>query len=222
MQLKLTCWMFKLGKRRLTCDDRGVTLPEVLVAVTILAIIIVPLGDALIGYVRNTDATTRRVSESHDIQVATAFFADDVRNLGVRDWTTPALPLQQSVNAFQCTGTGTHVVTLAGSSPETATRIVSATYVVRTVGGETQLVRMSCYRPVGSNGVVGAEIADAGGSGTVVVHNLVAAPTLGCVPILCTGVGPAVPQTVTLTLSVKHPQNSVATPVTLTGVRRQT
>ena len=146
--MRLTCWMVKLRKRRLTCDDRGVTLPEVLVAVTILAIIIVPLGDALIGYVRNTDATTRRVSESHDIQVATAFFADDVRNLGVRDWTTPALPLQQSVNAFQCTGTGTHVVTLAGSSPETATRIVSATYVVRTVGGETQLVRMSCYRPV--------------------------------------------------------------------------
>jgi len=145
-----------------------------------------------------------------------------VRNLGVRDWTTPALPLLQSVNAFQCTGTGTHVVTLAGSSPETATRIVSATYVVRTVGGETQLVRLSCYRPVGSSGVVGAEVADAGGSGTVVVHNLVAAPTLGCVPILCTGVGPAVPQTVTLTLSVKHPQNSVATPVKLTGVRRQT
>jgi prepilin-type N-terminal cleavage/methylation domain-containing protein len=237
MQLKLKCWMFKLGKRRLncsmvklrkrrlTCDDRGVTLPEVLVAVTILAIIIVPLGDALIGYVRNTDATTRRMSESHDIQVATAFFADDVRNLGVRDWTTPALPLQQSVNAFQCSGTGTHVVTLAGSSPETATgmpRIVSATYVVRTVSGELQLVRLSCHRPVDSTGTPGAEVSDAGGSGTVVVHNLVAAPTLGCVPILCTGVGPAVPQTVTLTLSVKHPQNSVATPVTLTGVRRQT
>jgi hypothetical protein len=123
------------------------------------------------------------------------------------------------------------VVTLAGSSPETATRIVSATYVVRTVSGETQLVRLSCYRPVDSSGVVGPEVADSGGGfpcvgpdrcGTVVVHNLVAAPTLRCVPILCTGVGPAVPQTVTLTLSVKHPQNSVATPVTLTGVRRQT
>jgi prepilin-type N-terminal cleavage/methylation domain-containing protein len=218
--------MVKLRKRRLTCDDRGVTLPEVLVAVTILAIIIVPLGDALIGYVRNTDATTRRMSESHDIQVATAFFADDVRNIGVRTWTTTALPLQQSVNVFQCSGTGTHVVTLAGSSPETATgmpRIVSATYVVRTVGSELQLVRLSCHRPVGPTGTPGAEVADAGGSGTVVVHNLVAAPGAPvCVPSPCTGAGTAVPRQVTITMSVRHPQNSVATPVTLTGVRRQT
>lgn len=224
MQLK--CRMFKLRKRRLECDDRGLTLPEVLVAVTILAIIIIPLGDALIGYVRNTDATTRRMSESHDIQVATAFFADDVRNLGVRDWTMPTLPLQQSVNAFQCSGTGTHVITLAGSSPETATgmpRIVAATYVVRTVSGELQLVRLSCHRAVNSSGVPDAEVSDAGGSGVVVVHNLASAPDPPvCVPSLCTGVGAAVPQTVTLTMTVRHPQNSVTSLVTLTGVRRQT
>ena len=51
-------------------DDRGVTLTELLVAIAILAIIIVPLSHALIGFVRNTDPTTRRMSESHDIQVA--------------------------------------------------------------------------------------------------------------------------------------------------------
>src|SRR5437773_2680150 len=97
-------------------DERGVTLPEVLVAVAILAIIIIPLGDAMIGFVSNTDATTRRMIESHDVQIATAYFAQDIQNLGVRDWSSPSptLALRQSINnsSYPC-GTGTSVIRLA-------------------------------------------------------------------------------------------------------------
>jgi prepilin-type N-terminal cleavage/methylation domain-containing protein len=195
-------------------DDRGVTLTEVLVAVTILAIIIVPLADALIGFVRNTDATTRRMNESHDIQLASAYFARDIQNLGVRDWSSPTLALKQSVNngSYPCTATGTSVVSLAYDDPTTFSglpTVIRVTYLIRDVNGEHQLRRLQCR---GSSTVE---------SDLVVVHNLVTA-AYGCVPINCLGAGPAVPQQVTLTLTIKDPATPSATTVVLTGQRGQT
>ena len=196
-------------------DDRGVTLPEVLVAVTILAIIIVPLGDALIGFVRNTDATTRRMNESHDIQIASTYFARDIQNLGVRDWTSPTLALLQSINnaSLPCTGSGTAVVRLAWDDPTTisgAPTVIRVSYLVRDTGGEHQLRRLLCR---GSSTVE---------SDVVVVHNLVGSPGPPvCVPSPCTGAGLSVPQRVSLTVSVKDPANPSATIVTLTGQRGQ-
>jgi prepilin-type N-terminal cleavage/methylation domain-containing protein len=197
-------------------DDRGVTLPEVLVAITILAIIIVPLGDALIGFVRNTDATTRRMNESHDIQLASTYFARDVQNLGVRQWSPPTLALQQSIKTdgttFSCSGPGTTVVSLAWDDPTTVSGrpdVIAVTYLVRDANGEHQLRRLQC-----------------GGTATpsdvVVVHNLVDTPLPPvCVPSLCTGAGPALPQRVTLTLTIKDPASPTATTVKLTGQRGQ-
>jgi prepilin-type N-terminal cleavage/methylation domain-containing protein len=196
-------------------DDRGVTLPEVLVAVTILAIIIIPLSDALIGYVRNTDATTRRMNESHDIQLATTYFSRDVQNLGIRDWTSPTLPLLRSINntSYPCTGSGTAVISLAGDDPASVSgtpTVIRVTYLVRVVGAERQLRRLLCR---GSSTVE---------SDIVVVHNLVGTPAAPvCAPSPCTGAGAAVPQRVTLTVSIKHPASPTATTVTLTGQRRQ-
>ena len=91
---------------QLRSDDRGLTLPELLVALAILAIIIIPLSDALIGFVRNTDATTRRMNESHDIQLASTYFARDIQKLGVRDWSSPTLALLRSIDntSYPCTG----------------------------------------------------------------------------------------------------------------------
>jgi prepilin-type N-terminal cleavage/methylation domain-containing protein len=199
---------------QLTRDDRGLTLIEVLVAVTILSIIIVPLSDAMIGFVRNTDATTRRMIETHDLQIATAYFAQDIQSLGVRDWSSPTFALQQSIDnpSYPCTGAGTSVISLAWddlasvSAPPTVVRV---SYVVRDVGGEHQLRRLLCR----GSATVESDI--------VVVHNLVGSPARACTsPTTCTSA--SVPQRVTLTVTVKHPANTTSITLTLTGQRRQT
>jgi len=199
---------------RLRRDDRGVTLPEVLVAITILAIIIVPLADALIGFVRNTDDTTRRMNESHDIQLASTYFARDIQNLGVRDWSSspPTLTLLQSIgDAYRCPGSGTAVFSLAYDDPTAvsgAPTVVRVTYLVRDVNGEHQLRRIQCR----TSSTAYADI--------VVAHNLVGTPTVDC-GVPCTGSGPAVPRRVTLALSIKDPASPTEIPVVLTGYRGQ-
>ena len=196
-------------------DDRGVTLTEVLVAVTILTIIIVPLADALIGFVRNTDATTRRMNESHDMQLASTYFARDVQNLGVRDWSSPTLTLRQSINSasYSCVGPGTSVVSLAWDDPSSVAgppTVIRVTYLVRDVGGEHQFRRLLCR---------GSATVE---SDVVVVHNLVGTPDPPvCMPSPCTGAGAAVPQRVTLTVTIRDPANSTPTTVMLTGQRGQ-
>jgi prepilin-type N-terminal cleavage/methylation domain-containing protein len=199
---------------RLRRDDRGVTLPEVLIAITILAIIIVPLADALIGFVRNTDDTTRRMNESHDIQLASTYFARDIQNLGVRDWSSspPTLTLLQSIgNAYQCPGSGTAVFSLAYDDPTAlsgAPTVIRVTYLVRDVNGEHQLRRIQCR----TSSTVDADI--------VVAHNLVGTPTVDC-GVPCDGSGPAVPRRVTLALNIQAPANPTVIPVVLTGYRGQ-
>jgi prepilin-type N-terminal cleavage/methylation domain-containing protein len=199
---------------RLRHDERGVTLPEVLVAISVLAIIIIPLGDAMIGFVRNTDATTRRMIESHDMQIATAYFAQDIQNLGLRDWSSPTLALQQSIDnpRYPC-GTGTSVIGLAWDDPTTVSGIppnIRVMYQVRDVGGEHQLRRLQCR----NSATVESDV--------VVVHNLVGNPDPPvCVsPTVCSD--PSVPQRVTLTVTIKHPANATDISLTLTGQRRQT
>jgi prepilin-type N-terminal cleavage/methylation domain-containing protein len=205
----------------LRSDDRGVTLPEMLVALTILAIIIIPLSDALIGFVRNTDATTRRMNESHDIQLASTYFARDVQKLGVRDWSSPTLALLRSIDnsSYPCTGSGTSVLTLAWDDPTSvsgAPTVIRVTYLVRDVGGEHQLRRLLCR---------GSATVE---SDLVVVHNLVGTPaaplcaTATGTPMSCAGTGVSVPQRVTLTVSIKDPA-SLGTPTSLalTGQRGQ-
>jgi prepilin-type N-terminal cleavage/methylation domain-containing protein len=201
---------------RLRRDDRGVTLPEVLIAITILAIIIVPLADALIAFVRNTDDTTRRMNESHDIQLASAYFARDIQNLGVRDWRSspPTLALLQSIGntSYPC-GTGTSVISLAYDDPNSVSGTpvdIRVNYVVRDVNGEHQLRRLLCR----GSSTVQFDI--------VVVHNLssTTAPTVDCGGF-CFGSGPAVPQRVKLTLDIRDPANPTATQVVLAGQRGQ-
>jgi prepilin-type N-terminal cleavage/methylation domain-containing protein len=196
-------------------DDRGLTLIEVLMAMVILAIIVVPLSDALIGFVRNTDDTTRRMNVSHDIQLASTYFGRDVQKLGVRDWSSPTLALQQSVNnpTYACTGPGTAVLSLAWDDPTTvsaAPTVIRVTYLVRDVGAEHQLRRLLCR----GSATVESDI--------VVAHNLVGTPgPPTCAPSPCTGAGNAVPQRVTLTVTVGDPANPSPTTVTLTAQRGQ-
>ncbi|MGV8848146.1 MAG: PulJ/GspJ family protein [Propionibacteriaceae bacterium] len=206
---------------RLRRGADGFTLVELLVAIVILGIISVPLGNVLIGYFRNTDATTARLIESHDAQISSAYWAQDVASIGTRS-TTPPNPLNQSVwtgasSPYLCPTAGTRIVSLAWDDFTSAgTRtVIQVVYVVQTVSGHTELHRVRCQ---GTAAVV---------SDVTLAHDLDPStpPTVACPGtsvVNCAGAGSDVPRSVTLTLTIKDPKNlGAAYVVRLTGQRRQ-
>jgi prepilin-type N-terminal cleavage/methylation domain-containing protein len=62
--------------------DEGFTLVELLLAVVILGIIIGPLIAAILVILQNVTTTEDRLSASHDVQIANAYFAADVKSSG--------------------------------------------------------------------------------------------------------------------------------------------
>lgn len=206
---------------RLRRGEDGFTLVELLVAIVILGIIFVPLSNVVISYFRNTDATTARLIESHDTQMSSVYWAQDVASIGTRSTTAP-YPLNQSVwtgasDLYPCTTAGTPIVSLAwddftSAGPRTLIQVV---YVVQTVSGQTELHRVRCQ---GSAALV---------SDVTIAHDLdpLTPPTVACVGtsgVNCAAAGPNVPKSVTLTLTIKNPKNlGAAYIVTLTGQRRQ-
>jgi prepilin-type N-terminal cleavage/methylation domain-containing protein len=199
-------------------DDRGLTLIELMLAVVLLGIIVVPLASALISFFHNTNATTNRLTESHDEQIAAAYFAQDVQSIGVRDWTGAPFGLKTSVEQnvgptaglYPCGAASLPAATLrfAWDDPigDTSSQVVVVSYVVETVGGHKELHRVRC----------------AGGSTTptsdiVLAHELlsVGTPTF-------TG-SSTIPQSVSWTLNIRASSDSgAALVVTLYGQRRQT
>jgi len=208
--------------RRLRRDERGVTLVEVLLAVAILGIIVVPLANAVIVFLRNTDDVNRRLNESHDIQISAAYLTQDVQSIGVRDWAGGyPFRLKQSIELdapydsglYPCgpAGTPAAVVRFAWDAPTSATGqppVAVAAYVDQTVAGERQLRRITC---------TGTTVT----SNVVLVHNLVGVDPPLCSPSPCTVTG--VPSWVKLTLRIKDPTSTrPAISITLSGQRRQT
>ena len=206
---------------RLRRGADGFTLVELLVAIVILGIITVPLSNVVIGYFRNTDATTARLIESHDAQISSAYWAQDVASIGTRSTTAP-YPLNQSVwtgasSLYLCPTAGTPIVSLAWDDFTSAgTRtLIQVVYVVQTVSGQTELHRVRCQ---GSAAVV---------SDVNLAHDLDPStpPTVACLGtsgVNCAAAGPDVPKFVTLTLTIKDPKNlGAAYVVKLTGQRRQ-
>ena len=218
-----------MRRRVLWACDSGFTLIELLVVALVIGIITVPLGNVVLSYLRNTDETTGRLKESHDIQIASAYWAQDVASIGTRD-PGPTYALKQSIEVggattpswpYQC-GTGTGIVVSLiwddFDTPGAGPTYIEVAYQIVTVSGlPTELHRIRCNGPA-------SVVSD-----TVVAHDLdpAHAPELGCpdlptVPVTCTSA--AVPPTVNLTLHIKDPKdrNSSAYSVTLTGQRRQT
>ncbi len=204
--------------------DEGVTLIELIVAIAILGLIMLPLGNALISYLHNTDATIARLGQSHDAQISAAYFAQDVQSVGTHDTTTYPYPLKQSVETGVAYNGGLYPCGVAGTpdalvrfawddytTPAAAATVVRAAYVVETVSGERQLHRIVCS---GSS----APTAD-----VIIAHKLASTgPTVTC-SSTCSGTGSAVPQTVNLVLTLTDPKSTDANYVfTLTGQRRQT
>jgi prepilin-type N-terminal cleavage/methylation domain-containing protein len=206
-------------------SEAGFTLIELLLSVTILGVIAFPLGNVMIGFLHNTKDTTGRLAESHDAQISAAYFAQDVASLGARDWTDTVTPYAylQSVELnvagngglYPCgTSSLPAVVRLAwddypngASAAPVRTR---AAYVLETVGSQHQLHRIVCAGNA-------TPVSDA-----VLGHDIVTA-TAACATS-CSGTGSALPNRISLTLTIADPDSSPGTSysVTLTGDRRQT
>jgi prepilin-type N-terminal cleavage/methylation domain-containing protein len=207
---------------QLNRKDAGFTLIELLVVVVILGVVTLPLSNAIIGILRNTDATNSRMVLSHDAQISAAYFAQDVASVGTRDTSVPNLPFKASIqlnaayNAGPTCGTSATPVSVirflsddydTSTSPATQQTDVVA-YYVSTVGSERQLHRMKCLGP-----------STTPASDVVLVHNLDAsAPVVTCAqPTTCTR--SSVPQQVTL--AVNTTKSGATYPITLNGQRRQ-
>jgi prepilin-type N-terminal cleavage/methylation domain-containing protein len=101
-------------------DDDGFTLVELLMSIVILGVIAAPLAAVVIGYFKNSAATSARLNESHDAQIAAAYFAQDVQGIGVRDYddtTSAYFPLLQSVETAVAADGGSNPCGPAGTPP---------------------------------------------------------------------------------------------------------
>lgn len=221
--------MHRLRSRLRDAPDDGFSLLELMMTVAIVGVIITGLTGTVLAYLKNTVATESRLTESHDIQFAAAYWQRDVASIGVRantyDTVNDSFALEQSVGvAPACTlpsGTGTTVVTLAWSeydslvSTDPPTKVtVSYRYLADADGGK--LIRVRCN---GSTLDSTVEVA----------HSLAAEPAQpqcsGPGGSSCTLAGNNVPVTISLTLLVRDPDREatgVPYEVTLTGERRQT
>jgi|BarGraIncu01121A_1022015.scaffolds.fasta_scaffold62143_1 prepilin-type N-terminal cleavage/methylation domain-containing protein len=211
--------------------DDGFTLVELIIAIIIIGVITVPLGDVVIGFLRSSDATTARLLESHDVQIASAYWARDVTSIGMRIGpgesgfeTTPfalkpsvAVGTDASLSSLPpCGTTGTPIVRFAWDdfSESGVKSIVQVAYVLET---PTELHRIRCN--------------SAGDSDITLTHDLVTPPALACpqpgeptpppTPTPTCTPSP-VPKTFLLYLSVKDQGNS-GDPysVMLAGQRRE-
>jgi prepilin-type N-terminal cleavage/methylation domain-containing protein len=174
--------------------DDGFTLIEMLVAIVIIALIMVLLAEVILGYLRNTDVTTARLAESHDQQIAAAYWQQDVSSVGVRssyDSTSHSFPMVQSVNnpTFPCASGGTRLVVLSWNQYDSSGTAIVISVAYAQDG--TQLVRTHCKSSTVDSTVV-------------LAHNLVSA-SASCTSSRCD-------------LTIDDQSYSV----TLTGQRRQT
>lgn len=218
-------------RRALTATgDRGVTLTEVLITIVILAIVIGPITAAIIVYLRSTGRTVDRMAESHDAQIAAAYFEYDVQNTGLRDWTEapytdylPSVALGAAVNAspYGCgADTTASIVRFAWDEPAAtigAQTFRSAIYVVKPINATSgELHRITC---AGNTPTTLSLTAD-----LTIVHNidLTQPPTIGCPVGSASCLAATPPGTVRLTLPIRAPRSANAYTIELAGQRRQT
>jgi prepilin-type N-terminal cleavage/methylation domain-containing protein len=202
--------------------ERGFTLVELLVAIVILGIVTVPISNFFIGYLKNTAQTAGNLNESHDGQIASAYWQQDVSSVGVHDAydsNSKTFPLQPSVNVgtYPCVSSvpnTTQIISMVWDQLDAAgapgqTRV---SYATRSANGENQLVRLQCS-----------------GSGTVDKDTVISHLVSGSVAVTCFSAGhvqmPAcsgTPLEMDMAFSVRDPSGDTSYPITLVGQRRQT
>jgi prepilin-type N-terminal cleavage/methylation domain-containing protein len=134
-------------------QEEGFTLVELIITVAITGLLMSAIAGALIVGLKTTDATSARMSESHDAQVTSAYLANDVQS---------ASSVNVSSASTNCTGASTTLITF-----NYYTGGQTAAYTCGTANGETRVLR-TLSSPASS--VVVAHFAGA------------ARPTITCTP----------------------------------------
>jgi prepilin-type N-terminal cleavage/methylation domain-containing protein len=119
-------------------EESGFTLVEILISVTILGILIASVGGALVISLKATDVTKQRLAQSNDVQIASAYLANDVQS---------ASDVHAPSDTANCSGAFTTLVTLTYSSsghPNAVYKCGTApngeTQITRTFNGGTPIV----------------------------------------------------------------------------------
>jgi prepilin-type N-terminal cleavage/methylation domain-containing protein len=223
-----------IRERRARRADDGFTLIELVITVAIVGIVVVALTGVVVSYLKTTVTVETRLTESHDVQFASAYWQRDVASIGRRsttyDRTGHTFPLEQSVESPDSGSlascplpSAANLVTLAWTeydpaAPDTPTQ-VTVTYLRRGANAPYDLVRVRC---------TGAHLD----SQVTVANNLSDPPVVECVradgssgPDKCNGSGANVPVIVTMKLTSHDQDSRDATSTysaTLSGERRQT
>jgi prepilin-type N-terminal cleavage/methylation domain-containing protein len=115
--------------------EDGFTLVELLIGIAIAGVLIGVIGSAMVVGLKTTDATTQRLSESHDAQVSSAYLANDVQS---------ASAVNVSGSTASCASAPTDLVTFTYKNGQTATyrcgTTSGQTQVTRTFGGSTLVI----------------------------------------------------------------------------------
>ena len=123
---------------RLRDDEGGFTLVELIISMAIVGLLITAISGALIVSLRTTGVTNKRMAESHDVQITSAYLANDVQ--GASNVSAPNV-------ATNCSGAFTPLVTFtyptAGNPAavyQCGTAANGETQVTRTFAGGTPVV----------------------------------------------------------------------------------
>ena len=199
--------------------EDGFTLVELLLAIVIIGVITAPLANVVIGYFHNTDTTTERLLRSHDVQIASAYWQQDVASIGHRDAQVlqPSIQPPAMTPESHCTSTGT-IATFTWDEFADATGPATVVTVAYRVAYDSESKQCELHR----------DRSTSPATDVVLVHHLnpVESPTVACAgaspDLTDCSAAPGVPKTVTLNLSIKDPKNrDAAYAFCLTGQRRQ-
>jgi len=140
-------------RQEMAAED-AFTLPELLVVIVISSIIVTVIAASMIVGLRSTAASSTRLNESHDAQMAAAYFAADASNASSFSSAAP--------DPASCAAGLTNVAHFAWADAAGAQDVF---YV--TTGSPATLVRRACV-----NNVAGPDVS--------VVRHLSGTPTITC------------------------------------------
>lgn len=92
--------LVRKARRRLSQDQAGFTLPEVLLAVVISSLIVGALASGFMVSVHAASASKQRLDRSHDAQQASTYFLSDGQNASYFSATTVPAPVMGSCPDF--------------------------------------------------------------------------------------------------------------------------
>jgi prepilin-type N-terminal cleavage/methylation domain-containing protein len=213
--------MIRRRIRSLRESEGGFTLIELLVTVVIMGIITVPLGNFMLEYLANATDTQDRISDSHDMQIATAYFSQDVGNTGMHATAAPYAyvasawkPTSSTLPSPYCgQGAGSLVLLLKWDAWTVATAGGAST-------GTNDPASVAYVNEAGVLHRIYCATGTAASADVTLVHNLSAASVNCGASANCDS--PTPPAVIKLTLTIAGTGDRAAPdPVTITGQRRQ-